>query len=643
MMLHPRLRKGLAEAGLLALVAGCGGGSPTSTLTALNPYNPSNPADYTADCVPGPDVNGIWKTVSNNDTVMPDSAYYHFFSYNQPAVNAHGLVVFRARARSVTSGPGEETGESGASPGGSGEGGEGGGAVQRGVYTVDVCQAKPLVYTVASGRSTLVPQPNNTEAMFNEFPSIPRIDMSSGILATRGQSKPVWTYTDPTTNLETKVGTTGVYVALPEGFATGMNILGAIPSFAVMQVPSASLPGVKFDQFPGSPSVTDSMYVVTKGNYTDMVNVNGTPTPVKKTGVYFRNVTVGSAPVEVIADSNTVIPGSPGVTFGSTAPPSAASGHVVFTGLDNENAPTAGGIYVAPLIASPTLTPVVEIGHSPVPDGSGNPLAPLAGSTTAPTFSLLSEGLAFDGRYVAFWGAWGTNPHDSNATDPGMRAVTLSCNASEEGNKQRIAICQAAATLQANGTYTTTRYVPINQGIFMADTQSGKIWMVAEAGASSTAQFQDFLYWVFSGSPSALKGGTDAEPPRWRSSAFVAVDGKLGVVFKGTENPAYAAPAPAPSSGIYGANFTPGAVGPVFKVVAVGDDMSRLDPSAPAGSTIVSLGLEREGLRAGWLSLTASSLNAAGESWAGIYATHINEPSFSTDGAAPIANLLVGP
>ncbi|MDE2255143.1 MAG: hypothetical protein KGL42_12905 [Betaproteobacteria bacterium] len=639
MMRHPRLGKGLAEAALLALVAGCGGGSATSTLTALNPYNPSNPADYTADCVPGQDVNGIWKTVSNNDTVMPDSANYHFFSYNQPAVNAHGLVVFRARARSVSSGPGEEAGESG----GGSEGGESGGAVQRGVYTVDVCQAKPLVYTVASGRSTLVPQPNNTQAMFNEFPSIPRIDMNSGIVATRGQSKPVWTYTDPTTDLETRVGTTGVYVALPDGFTTGMDILGTLPAFSVMQVPNASVSGVKFDQFPGSPSVTDSIYLVSKGNYTDTVNINGTSTPVKKTGVYFRNVSVGSAPIAVIADSNTQIPGTPGVTFGSTAPPSAANGRVVFTGLDDENAPTAGGIYVAPVAPSPPLTPVVQIGQTPVPDGSGTPLAPLAGSTTAPTFSLLSEGLGFDGRYVAFWGAWGTNPHDSNATDPGMRAVTLNCNASEEGNKQRIAICQAAATLQANGAYTTTRYVPINQGVFIADTQSGKIWMVAEAGAGATAQFQDFLYWVFSGSPAALKGATDAEPPRWRSSAFVAVDGKLGVVFKGTVNPAYAAPAPAPSSGIYGANFSGAAVGPVFKIVAVGDDMSSLDPSAPAGSTIVSLGIEREGLRAGWLSLTASSLNAAGESWAGIYATHVNGTSFPTDGAAPIADLVASP
>ena len=83
--------------------------------------------------------------------------------------------------------------------------------------------------------------------------------------------------------------------------------------------------------------------------------------------------------------------------------------------------------------------------------------------------------------------------------------------------------------------------------------------------------------------------------------------------------------------------------GPVFKVVAIGDDMARLDPQAPAGSSITSLGIEREGLRGRWLALTASSLNAAGESWAGLYATHISAPAFPTDGAAPMPDLIVSP
>ncbi|MBW4047446.1 MAG: hypothetical protein HIU89_05790 [Proteobacteria bacterium] len=663
------MRRAIFSAGVLTLLAGCGGGSSsTSTLTSLNPYNPSNPDANAVACVPGTDVIGAWKTVANNNTVMPDSPNLNFFSYNQPSINSYGLVVFRGRAKSATTGSG--------------------GQPQRGVYTVDVCPAKPAVYTVADTANTLVPQPNNTGAMFNEFPSIPRIDMSSGVLATRGQNEPQWTYTDPTTLLETKVGTAGLYVTLPDGLTTGMNILGAVPEFSsAMRVPNTvSTTPVKFDQFPGSPSVTGGKYLITKGNYTDTEPATGAsgPARVGKTGVYFRDLSSGTSPVQVIADSNTVIPGTPGVKFGSTAPPSAANGHVVFTGLDNEDSPTAGGIYVAPIANLPTLTPLVQIGQTPVPDSSGKPLpAPSAPAPTAsaPTFTQVGEGLAFDGRYVAFWGAWGTDPKVANGADPGMHGVTLNCPT--DGDKDIQAACK--------GQYPsgqTTKYVPSNQGIFIADTmQPGKIWMVADAekGSVTHTQFADFLYWVFSGAPSSTgssgsgsgapssaasgsaggsgsSGPTDAEPPRWRASAFAAVDGKLGVIFKGSLNPGFFAPTPAasapassassststtagptPASGIYGANFKAGTgVGPVFKVIALGDDMSILDPAAPAGSYVSSVGIEREALRGGWLTLTASSLNALSEGWAGIYATDFPGTAFKTDQATPMANLILG-
>ncbi len=669
MLRRSRMRKAMFSVGLIALLTGCGGGSSsTSTLTAFNPYNPSNPDDNVAACVPGADVIGAWKTVANNDTVMPDSPNLNFFSYNQPSINTYGLVVFRGRAKSATTGSG--------------------GQPQRGVYTVDVCPAKPAVFTVADTANTLVPQPNNTGAMFNEFPSIPRIDMSSGTLATRGQTEPQWTYTDPTTLLETKVGTVGLYVTLPGGLTTAMNILGAVPEFSsVMRVPNtvATTP-VKFDQFPGSPSVTGGQYVVTKGNYTDTEIVTDPATgassavSVGKTGVYFRDVSSGTAPIQVIADSNTYIPGT-SVRFGSTAPPSAANGHVVFTGLDNEDVPTAGGIYVAPIASLPTLTPLVQIGQTSVADRSGAPLPAPSASAAAPTFTQVGEGLAFDGRYVAFWGAWGTNPKLANSADPGMHGVTLTCPT--DGNKDLQAACK---TQYPSGQ--TTKYVPNNQGIFIADTtQPGKIWMVADAedGSTTPAQFKDFLYWVFSGAPtttgssgsgtgapsasasgaaggSGSSGPTDAEPPRWRASSFAAVDGQLGVIFKGSLNPAFFAPAPTasapassasgststtgvsmPASGIYGVNFKAASgVGPVFKVIALGDPMSILDPAAPAGSYVSSVGIEREALRGGWLTLTASSLNALSEGWAGIYATDFPGTAFKVDSATPVPNLILG-
>ncbi len=287
-----------------ATLVSCGGGGSSST--ALNPYDPSKPGDNVVTCVPGNDVIGAWKTVANNATLMPDSPGLTFFSYNQPSVNTYGLVVFRGRAKSAT---GEGT---------SGSGGSGGTQPQRGIYTADMCPTTTTLYTVADTANVAVPAPNNTDATFNEFPSIPRIDMSSGMVATRGQTTPVWTYTDPLTGTDTRAGTSGVYVTLPGGLATGINLLGAVPEFSYMQVPNASTTGIKFDQFPGSPSVTGNRYVVTKGNYTDGVG---------KTGIYFRDLNTANSPVQVIADSNTQVPGAAvGTLFGSTAPPRSVGG-----------------------------------------------------------------------------------------------------------------------------------------------------------------------------------------------------------------------------------------------------------------------------------------------------------------------------
>jgi len=45
---------------------------------------------------------------------------------------------------------------------------------------------------------------------------------------------------------------------------------------------------------------------------------------------------------------------------------------------------------------------------------------------------------------------------------------------------------------------------------------------------------------------------------------------------------------------------------------------------APAGSTVISLGIEREGYRAGWVAITAGMLDpVTAESWAGVYVTYM--------------------
>ncbi|MDE2623849.1 MAG: hypothetical protein KGM40_00350 [Betaproteobacteria bacterium] len=567
-----------------ATLGGCGGGSGNLALTALNLYSPAY--DNLA-CQPGSDSIGTWKMVSNNTVAIPDSPDVLFFSYNQPSINNSGMVTFRGRARDSS------VGSSGGNSGSSGSS-----AVQSGIYAAQPCLTKFTLYTAADS-NMVVPDPNTSGTVFTEFPSIPRIDMASGVLATRGMSQPLLTLPDGT-----KLGTSGVYVTLNSGLTTAIGLFGTVTDYAYMQVPNAtSTTPIRFDQFPGSPAVagTGGKYVLFKGNYTD-ADSTGALT-VSKTGVYYRDVSTPKSAVAVIADTNMMIPGT-STAFGSTAPPSAAGNQVVFTGLDNEGAPTAGGIFLAPIASKPALTALVKIGD-PVPDSTGTAL------TDGSTFNQFGEGLSFDGRYVSFWGAWGTN---------GVRTRTLACPT--DGNKDMIAACNAQSNA---GPGLTTVTETVDQGIFVYDTQLGKLWMAARTTPPSTppsaavGQFQNFIFWTFSGNPKTV----DGEPPRWRSSAFAAMDGNRGVLFKGSVSNV-AGTSTTPGSGIYGSQLLTGqaGMGPVFKVLAEGDDMATVDPSAPAASAITSLGIERESLRSGWFSLTVSSLNAASESWAGVYATY---------------------
>ena len=79
--------------------------------------------------------------------------------------------------------------------------------------------------------------------------------------------------------------------------------------------------------------------------------------------------------------------------------------------------------------------------------------------------------------------------------------------------------------------------------------------------------------------------------------------------------------------------------GTVFKVVEAGDDMTALDHAAPAGSSVTALGIEREALRRGWLTLTAASIDPAGDGWGGIYTTYFPGP-FHVN--APVAPAMIG-
>lgn len=551
-----------------------------------------------------------WQTVVNNGDYIPtdncnpavptDPPCRKFNSYNQPSLNTKKLVVFRARSK----------------------GGKGGESVH-GVYTRDMARVDPIVRIL--DRETLVPQPNNLGARFVEPPSFPRIDMDSNMIATRGNHQPVWQYTLPD-GTDTKVGTTGIYTNPFGPLITGSSKLGAVPEFSYFQVPE--FPGTPFDVFPGAPAVTKGSTVVFKANYTvDLV---------AKTGVYYRNLNnqaINTNPVVLIANNtHTLIPGTRTV-FGSTAPPSAVGSYAVFAGFDNEENPTSGGIYLAALAPykpnkQPKLKALVTIGtHVP-------------GEAKSAVFNKLGEGVSFDGRFVAFWGAWGNE----------TRIVRLYCR--NEGNKDLKAYCMSSESgnqEDANGNWYTEKEVPLNQGIFVRDIKNNKISRIARTGG----EFSDFVYWNFSGkAPGIGEGGEsddDGELARWRSATFIAVSGRtnengrkkddmndsFGTAFKARTgvtdtNNVYVDPV----DGIYLRNCAR-QVYPVITLVKSGMDGTIIDPEAvyvdealsgslPVPLTVTEMGIERDGFRGNSLAINVS-MGTEEAGWAGIYLTRISD------------------
>ena len=534
-----------------------------------------------------------WSTVVNNgdylptdlcDPSIPTANCVHFNSYNQPSVNAERLVVMRARSR----------------------GGHGQGEPIHGIYTRDMAAAGPIV-RILERRATAVPQPNNRGTTFGEPPSFPRIDINTATLATRGNHRPVWQVISNGEIVE-QLGTNGIYTNPYGALITGASKLGNVADFSFFQVPE--LPGTRFDVFPGAPAVTDGHVIVFKGNYT-VGNVG-------KTGVYYRDLTDapipvadtdlapagGTEPVVLIANNtDSLIPGTSSV-FGSTAPPSAADHRAVFSGFDNEESPTLGGIYLADLdrTTQPPLKTLVSIGGQ-VPGENGRT-----------RFNKLGEGLSFDGRFVAFWGAWG------NAT----KTLILQCP--NEGNAGRIAYCRA---LYPNGAAVQ---VPVHQGIFVHDIRTGHTHLVTK----TLDYFDDFLYWNFSGHVPGSTEEEDGEPARWRSSAFAAVSGMVGgslddaifhVAFKGRKGDVSGGAYVDPVDGIYLAR------GPgnsrISPVVTSGMNGTLLDPRAVDADTgavlpVTEMGIERDGFRGNALVINAT-MGSEETGWSGVYLTEVSE------------------
>jgi len=571
--------------------------------------------------VPAPTVR--WTTVVNNSFVAPDminpGSEKLFNSYSPASVNDVALVVFRGR----TQGGAESSPELCLEVCIEGVEQVGGGGRVSGVFSRDM-KTKAQVQAIAT-QGSRVPYPNNLDATFTEFPSFARIDSGSNLVATRGQSQPVWEYTDPITGLDTRAGTSGIFARYGRALFTGASLLGAVPWFSYYQIPQPAVgsDGLRFDQIPGAPAAFSGKYIAFKGNYTE--GTDG------KTGVFYRDIAGGggtatgvggtapsvggtapsvggTAPSVPIAWRGMTMPRNQyvpeGTVFGSTAPPSAAKEQVVFTGLDNEDAPTAGGIYRAKVVRSgfPALTTLVSIGEAvpTVTNPSGN------------TLNHLGEGLSFDGRYVSFWGAWGTE----------NRAITLTCPV--DGNVAVRNACALQSPLKPdlpvgadandpnNHTGVTTREVPAHQGILQKDTLTGKLRLVAQTGDT----YEDFLFWNFSGN--AGQGGQaeseEEEGARWRSAAFVAADG-VKVVFKATE------PAADTEPNIFGLYLDMGkglGSNPLLTSAMFGDVLDPMGVQMP----IVALSIERDSFRNGWLAVSASMANAE-SGWAGIYLSKV--------------------
>lgn len=528
--------------------------------TVLLPLAAVAPASVSGADVKDRPASFLWSTVANSATVIPGGdGVTTFNSFNQPSVNVTGLVVLRARSK----------------------GSHGMGTPLRGIYSRQMDKGGPL--TVVFDTKTVVPQPNNTTyngnlAAFTEFPAFPRIGLDTNTIVTRGQSKPVYTYTLPDSS-ETKVGTSGVYAMRLNSRVTAMAQLGNVPGYDHYRVPDATA-GTRFDQFPGAPAIANMDTVVFKGNFTDGVS---------KTGIFFRQFDAASNSVktQVIASSDTLIPGQSLVKFDSTSPPSASPTDAVFLGLDNEDAPTMGGIYRAPLATKPTLESLATIGGQ------------VPGEPAGTAFTRLGEALSYDGQFLSFWGSWGTE----------VRRVTLFCPV--DGQQAVIAYC--------NTQYPTGNPVdiPVYQGFFVHDVKTGQTLPVAKTGPDSP--YLDFLYWVFSGRPPGVGEGDteDFEPPRWRSSAFAATyTGKFKaaeVAFKARKHGVV------PVDGIYLKSPSKSVISTVAETGSLGN---LIDPQAPASGKVITVGIERDGLRNGWLALAIGMLDPlTSEGWAGVYLT----------------------
>lgn len=511
-----------------------------------------------------------WRTIVNNGDRIPGTGNATFSSYGQPSVNSYGVVTFRGRST--------------------------GGQRATGIY-FRRSEMEPII-PIADLR-TEVPYPNNLGTDFQEFSAIPRIAQNAENMVTIGLHQPVYRYVLPDGS-ETRAGTTGLYATLGgDMLFTAASKLGLAPGFDFFAVPNHK--NIVFDVFPGAPSITDEGAIAFKGNYT----LDG----IGRTGIFVRNLlntaTGGYGPAEMIASSEDEIPNQPpsliALKFDSTSPPTAVGNRLVFLALDNEDDPHLGGIYSAFMKGGSPIELLVAIGEPP-PGMTGIEL------------TRIGEALAYDGRYMAFWASWGKDTFTQRLYCP------------VDGNADIIAFCNGVDPLSMYDKETDRWFqekeIPLNQGIFMLDTWTNTTYLVAD----TVGDFNDFIFWGYSGHIPA-PDEPDAELPRWRGASFVALsEGK--VVFKARTGPLsdtreYIAPV----DGLY--LGTPLVDDTLSVIIETGMDGAYFDPNVSklfrATLPVVGVGIERDGFRGNWLSMTVSMADEE-NSWGGVYVTNVSGP-----------------
>jgi hypothetical protein len=152
--------------------------------------------------------------------------------------------------------------------------------------------------------------------------------------------------------------------------------------------------------------------------------------------------------------------------------------------------------------------------------------------------------------------------------------------------------------------------------------------------AKTPRDFDDFVYWNFSGRVPDSAEGDDGEPARWRSASFVAVSGLVdGRLTDATFHAAFKARTGSvvdkvyvlPVDGIY-LRQAPGQT-PIVTVVETGMDGTILDPEAIDADAedalpVTEMGIERDGFRGNTLVINAR-MGSEETGWAGVYLTTV--------------------